>query len=183
MILDYGHNPAAMEAMASLVSKLEVAGKRILVLAAPGDRRNEDIEAMCEIAARVFDRVIVKQDDDTRGRASMEVPELMKKALEKAGMKSSAIEIIAEEEKAIDHTLRAAERGDLVLILADKISRAWKQITKFKGDSPAPTGARRASDRPPENSKPVDASITLVGLQVVKDERGVRLARNTASED
>jgi cyanophycin synthetase len=183
VILDYGHNPAAMQVMADLALKLEVAGKRILVLAAPGDRRNEDIEAMCRIAAGAFDRVIVKQDDDTRGRASMEVPELMKKALEKAGMRASAIEIIAEEEKAIDNALRTAERGDLVLILADKISRAWKQITKFKGDAPPPASTRRASDRPPEPSKAVDASITLVGLSVVKDERGVRLARSTQNED
>jgi cyanophycin synthetase len=181
VILDYGHNPAAMRAMADLVGKLEVTGKRVLVLAAPGDRRNEDIEAMCDIAAGAFDRVIVKQDDDMRGRASMEVPELMKRALEKAGMRS--VEIVAEEEKAIDHALRSAQRGDLVLILADKINRAWKQITKFKGDQPAPASTRRVSDRPPEPAKAVDASITLVGLQVVKDERGVRLARSHASED
>ncbi len=183
VILDYGHNPAAMEAMANLVAKLEVTGKRVLVLAAPGDRRNEDIEAMCQIAARVFDRVIVKQDDDTRGRASMEVPELMKKALLNAGMKSSAIEIIAEEEKAVEQALRTAERGDLVLVLADKISRAWKQITTSTPAAPAPSATRMASDRPPEPSRVVDASITLVGLEIVKDERGVRLARNTASED
>ncbi len=183
VILDYGHNPAAMQVMADLALKLEVTGRRILVLAAPGDRRNEDIEAMCRIAAGAFDHVIVKQDDDTRGRASMEVPELMKKALLAAGMKSSAVEVIAEEEKAVDHALRLAERGDLVLVLADKISRAWKQITKFKGDAPPVASTRRPSDRPPEAAKAVDAAITLVGLQVVKDERGVRLARSSASED
>jgi hypothetical protein len=82
----------------------------------------------------------------------------------------------------------SAQRGDLVLILADKINRAWKQITRHgrdgvKGDQPAPASGKRVSDRPPEPAKAVDASITLVGLQVVKDERGVRLARNNASED
>ncbi len=182
VILDYGHNPAAMQVMADLVGKLGVTGKRVLVLAAPGDRRNEDIEAMCGIAARAFDKVIVKQDDDTRGRASMEVPELMKQALERAGLRASAIEIVAEEEKAIDHALRTAERGDLVLVLADKVNRAWKQITKYKPDG-APAPSTRQSERPPEPSRPVDASVTLVGLQVVKDERGVRIARSQQNED
>jgi cyanophycin synthetase len=184
VILDYGHNPAAMQAMASLVEKLEVTGKRLLVLAAPGDRRDEDIRAMCRIASGTFDRVILKQDDDTRGRASNEVPELMKKALLEAGMKSSAIEIVLEEDKAIEHALRTSERGDLVLILADKVNRAWKQITKYKPDAGGqPASRSRTSDRPPEPTRAIDASITLVGLSVVKDERGVRLARSGNSED
>src|SRR4029078_10266741 len=34
VILDYGHNPAAVEAMCQLTDRLEVAGKRIVVLAA-----------------------------------------------------------------------------------------------------------------------------------------------------
>ena len=44
VILDYGHNPAAVEAMCGLVDRLEIAGRRICVLAGPGDRRDEDIK-------------------------------------------------------------------------------------------------------------------------------------------
>jgi cyanophycin synthetase len=51
VILDYGHNPAAVDAMCTLTDGLAAAGrckaggKRVVVLAVPGDRRNEDIEA------------------------------------------------------------------------------------------------------------------------------------------
>ena len=50
VILDYGHNPAAVAAMADLASRLKVTGRRICVLAGPGDRRDEDIRDMARTA-------------------------------------------------------------------------------------------------------------------------------------
>ncbi len=179
VILDYAHNPAAILAMANLVAKLEVTGKRVVVIAAPGDRREEDMREMCRIAAKGFDRVIVRQDDDTRGRDAMEVPRIMERALLEAGMAKGAVEIVAEEQAAVDHALRQAGRGDLVVILADKINRCWKQITKFKtdGEPPRPsTTALPASEEP-------ELALKLDGVALVRDGRGVRLARETETED
>jgi UDP-N-acetylmuramyl tripeptide synthase len=45
VIVDYGHNAAAIEAMCQLVERLEPKGRKLVVLAGPGDRRDEDIEA------------------------------------------------------------------------------------------------------------------------------------------
>jgi len=181
VILDYGHNPAAVAAMCALVQKLEVTGKRTLVLGAPGDRRNEDMEAMCRIVAPVFDHVIVREDDDRRGRAPLEVAKILEQGLLAAGLRERQIEVIPEEDKSLDHALRTAQRGDLVLVLADKINRGWKQITKFQKEPPEPA-ARVKSDRPPA-PRATDAAVTLVGFTVVRDERGVRLARDEAHED
>ena len=50
--------PAAVEAMCQLVERLEVRGRRIVVLAAPGDRRDEDIADIGRIAAGHFDHYI-----------------------------------------------------------------------------------------------------------------------------
>ena len=184
VILDYGHNPAALEAMAQLVGKLEVTGRRILVLGAPGDRRDEDVAEMCRIAARSFDHVILREDDDARGRDAGQLTELMHGELVSAGMGRDQIEILNEESKAVDHALKSAQRGDLLLVLADQINRCWKQITKFKvepeGQTPAEEAREtRAASQPPT----VDAAVTLVGLELVIDERGVRLARDVPPED
>jgi cyanophycin synthetase len=43
VILDYGHNPAAVKTVCETVDLMETAGASIVVLAAPGDRRDEDI--------------------------------------------------------------------------------------------------------------------------------------------
>ena len=49
VILDYGHNEAAVGAMVDLVERLQPLGKRIVCVTAPGDRRDEDIR---DIAAQ-----------------------------------------------------------------------------------------------------------------------------------
>ncbi|MCA9706674.1 MAG: cyanophycin synthetase, partial [Myxococcales bacterium] len=43
VILDYAHNPAAVEAMAQTVRRMDVLGRRLGVLSAPGDRRDQDV--------------------------------------------------------------------------------------------------------------------------------------------
>jgi cyanophycin synthetase len=182
VILDYGHNPAAVQAMANLVAKLEVTGNKIVIMTSPGDRKDEDMREMCRIAAKSFDHIILRQDDDPRGRAPLEVPKLMEKALLDSGMKRAAVEIIAEEQQAVDHALRMARRGDLLLVFADKINRTWKQITKFKGDETAGSAKRP----PPSGTMLLDGepeATKLDGVALVRDERGVRLARELESED
>jgi cyanophycin synthetase len=132
VILDYGHNPAAVRAMASLVRRLDVKGKRVCVLAAPGDRRDEDIRDIAGIAAPAFDRFIIRQDDGLRGRASGEVADLLRSTLLLHNVPEDRIEIILDEQKSIDAGLNACEPGDLLLIFGDNISRCWKQIVRFR---------------------------------------------------
>jgi cyanophycin synthetase len=177
VILDYGHNPAAIRAMADLVGRLEVTGRKIVVLAAAGDRRNEDMEEMCRIAGRAFDRFIVREDDDRRGRAPMEVPALMEAALLKSGVAKEHLTVAENEPAAVEQALRMADRGDLVLVFADKISRCWKQITKFKDDSDGAGRARPAVTAAPARAVTAPPLLTLGGETIIQDERGVRLAR------
>ena len=54
VILDYGHNPAAVRAMCHLVERTPVRGRKIAVLTMPGDRRDEDIAEVATIAAGAF---------------------------------------------------------------------------------------------------------------------------------
>src|SRR4029078_6312528 len=67
VILDYGHNPAAIQAMVDLVQALDVSGRRIVVLAAPGDRRDEDIADIARTAAGRFARYIVRRGGQLTG--------------------------------------------------------------------------------------------------------------------
>ena len=43
VILDYGHNEAAVGAMVDLVERLNPLGQRIVCVTCPGDRRDEDV--------------------------------------------------------------------------------------------------------------------------------------------
>ncbi len=178
VILDYGHNPAAVEAMCQLVERLEVAGRRICVLAAPGDRRDEDIEDIGRIAAGRFDRYICRRDDQLRGRKPDEVPHLLRDALLAHGTPAEPITVIPDEQLAVDAALREAQAGDLLLIFADAITRSWKQLIQFRPDAPA-----RVLERP-RVSRPEAAVVAQQALVIedrrrefVRDVRGVRLPR------
>jgi cyanophycin synthetase len=133
VLFDYGHNADAVEQLCQLANRMDVKGRRLCVLSAPGDRRDEDITAIGEVAARaVFDHYICRRDDSQRGRGEDEVPHMLASALEAHGVPHSRIEVIVDEQQAIDAALHKAEPGDLLLIFADALARGWKQIVQFK---------------------------------------------------
>jgi cyanophycin synthetase len=182
VILDYGHNPAAVEAMCQLVQRLETTGKRIVVLAAPGDRRDQDIAEIGRIAAGNFDRYICRRDDHLRGRKPDEVPQLLRDALVANGVPADQISMVPEEQAAVDTALREAEAGDLVLIFGDAITRTWKQVIQFRPDAAAKPIERPRSSRPE-----LAVAVSADGgedhrREFVRDSRGVRMAREEAED-
>jgi cyanophycin synthetase len=184
VLFDYGHNAHAVGMMADLAQRLDVTGRRIVVLAAPGDRRDEDLVAIAKAVAGRFDHYICRRDDNLRNRAADEVPRIQAGALRAAGVPSEAISIIPDEQEAIEAALRMGESGDLLLIFADALVRSWKQITKFKPNATAGikvAGAPLARPafaeailEPGSAAAAADPEFNLDGL--IRDERGVRLA-------
>ncbi len=175
VLLDYAHNPAAMEKICEVVNLLDVSGRKIGVLAAPGDRRDEDIEAIATVTVGTFDHYICRRDDNPRGRGPDEVPEILARALVGAGVAEQAIERISDEQAAVDAALRGAQPGDLVVLFADSLERTWNQIVDFEPDAAAVSAGAAA----PEVSALPDLPDLDVGegQELIRDERGVRLAR------
>ncbi|WP_171211215.1 cyanophycin synthetase [Ruegeria sp. HKCCA5426] len=179
VILDYGHNPAALKAMAALADQLEVKGRRLCVVAMPGDRRDEDIIDGAAALAGHFDHFICKADDRRRGRGHDEVPQMMRQALIDNGVDDTAITIIPDEVEAVTAALERAAPGDLLVIFGDDTTRCWKQIIYFNSDSEAPV-----TEAAPVAS-PIDTSFEDMfesDQNLIRDARGVRLARDI-SED
>jgi cyanophycin synthetase len=185
VIFDYGHNAHAVAAMCDLAQRLDVRGRRLIVLSAPGDRRDEDIVAIAETAAGKFDHYICRRDDGLRGRDGDEIPNMLAKVLRAKGVADSQIEVIPDEQQAIDHALRIAKPDDLLLIFADALTRSWKQVIKFK-----PEGVTVKAPKPaaPVEAKPMNAmdeageSSAMSALSAsgaIVDERGVRFQRES----
>lgn len=132
VILDYGHNPAGLEPMAPLVARLRGANRSIGVVAAAGDRRDEDMVEIGRIAARTFDEVIIREDEDLRGRAPGEVAGLIRSGALAGGLPEAAITLILDEAGALEAAMRRARPGDLVVHFAEQIDLAWEQIRAFQ---------------------------------------------------
>ena len=175
VILDYGHNPAAVQCMVDLVQRMDADGERICVLSAPGDRRDEDVLDIARIAASGnFDHIIVRRDDRLRGRSHDEIPRLLRDGLMAAGFDESRITVICEEVEAVDFALSRCKRGDLLLIFGDQTARSWKQIVNFEAPSEAPIAATE-SDLQREPVR-FESAHWSVDTELISDARGVRLA-------
>lgn len=180
VILDYGHNAAAMEAMMRFVDRLEPQGRRIVVLSAPGDRRDEDIVRIGGMVAGCFDRYICRRDDGLRGRGPDEVPTILRDALIAAGVNEDAVSMIPDEEEATSAALRMASAGDLVLVFGDNITRCWEQIVNFTPAAVERRAVQRPQDGPGATVSPSDDGLSPT---FVRDTRGVRLPRDVEAED
>ena len=181
VLFDYGHNAHAVSVMADLAGRLDVTGRRIVVLAGPGDRRDEDLVAIANAVAGRFDHYICRRDDSLRGRDGDAVPRILAKALLAAGVAEEHISIIPDEQQAIDAALRMGQPGDLLLVFADTLVRSWKQIIKFRPEgTPASRVEKAPLVAPVTTIDPAfdEASFAELG-DLVRDERGVRFSRES----
>jgi cyanophycin synthetase len=182
VLFDYGHNAHAVGAMADLAQRLDVAGRRLVVVAGPGDRRDEDLREIAQAVAGRFDHYICRRDDSLRGRAPDEVPKLIASVLREHGVPDDRITIIPDEQEAIDAGLRMARPGDLLLVFADALVRSWKQVIKFK-----PEGATEKPAPRPAAPAVVEAAVAEPAFSpeqwegISRDERGIFISRE--SED
>jgi cyanophycin synthetase len=115
----------------------------------------------------------------TRAAASIdEVPRLLRRALLDAGVPDEQVELVESEEAANLAALEMARGGDLVLILADNVTRSWKQIIYFQPGEDVGSG--------PSEQPVIEVPEEFFGdfsldddLELIRDERGVRIARET----
>lgn len=144
-LVDYAHNAASYEALGGFIRNWP--GERIGVIGGPGDRRDEDFIMLGQLSAGIFDRIIVKEDDDTRGRDRGSAAELIVKGITQA-QPDCRYETILNETEAINKGLDSATGGSLVVILPETVSRAINLIQARKplsedpqqvGDSPKVT--------------------------------------------
>ena len=135
VLVDYAHNPAAVEGLVEMVMEIP-ARRRVGVITAPGDRRDEDIRGLGRLCAGL-DRVIVKEDTDTRGRPAGEVAQLVIEGLREGGMHADGIETELDEMEAVDRALAEVEDGDLVMVLADKVAPVLAHVQRHVDGSAA----------------------------------------------
>ena len=134
VLVDYAHNPAAIAGLMDFVYNLDAA-RRIGIITAPGDRRDEDLRNVGRLSAKL-DRVIVREDKYRRGREPGEISRLIIEGLKENGMTDSQIEIIYPETEGLAHALSQMEDNDLVFVLADDVPAVLTQLDRLSADRP-----------------------------------------------
>jgi cyanophycin synthetase len=137
VVMDYGHNPDALTNMAAMLQQMRKRYKRVIgVLGGTGDRRDADLIELGKLAGGMVDHLVVKQDDNLRGRPSGEAAALIREGARHAGLPDAEITLVLPEPEAVESALRMAQPRDLVVIFADLIPQVWQQITSWHGHKP-----------------------------------------------
>jgi cyanophycin synthetase len=132
VVIDYGHNLSGLEAVADFVRRSSPP-QSVGVIALAGDRRNEDIEAFGELAGRTFDRIVIREHDDTRGRQRGELAQRLHEAVIAAGLPPERVTVILDEIEAVNTAIDLAGPGDLVVALVYRIPRVWNALMQRMG--------------------------------------------------
>jgi cyanophycin synthetase len=129
VLVDYAHNPAGYEAVGGFVQNWP--GDRLGVVGGPGDRRDEDLILLGRLAAQMFDYIIVKEDDDSRGRDRGEVADLIVKGIIQENDQAN-YELILDETEAIKTGLEKVAPKGLVVIFPESVTRSISLIKQYQ---------------------------------------------------
>ena len=130
VMVDYAHNTAGFEAIADMLSKVDVSPK-VGIIAGVGDRRDEDTINLGKMAAKMFDEIIIRQDRNLRGRTEDEIVALLTKGISEVDSKKKVM-VIKKETEAIEHAIKNAVNGSFICICSDVVPDALDQIMKLK---------------------------------------------------
>jgi cyanophycin synthetase len=134
VLADYGHNPDAFEAVCRMAAQWE--GRRVTgVVGVPGDRDDEVINQAGRVAARGFHRLIVKEDEDLRGRRPGEVAALLSRAARDEAPKREC-RVVLDEAEALRTAVAEMRRGEVVVIFFEKFD-AVRRVLDEHGAVPA----------------------------------------------
>ncbi|RHW35667.1 cyanophycin synthetase [Neobacillus notoginsengisoli] len=122
IIIDYAHNIAGLNAFFDTAKHFR-KGTTTTVLSAPGDRQDHEIREMARMAVKNTDGLVIREDQDLRGRAPYETASMMHAAaLKEIGGSGKQLSIITDELKAYYYAWNCSHPGDSLFFLYEKYS-------------------------------------------------------------
>ena len=119
VLMDYAHNPAGFQGLTKFISRLPNK-YRTVVMNVPGDRRDEDIREMGEIAGNNFDRIVIRAGNYLRGREATDIAALIQEGIARSEGEPQ-VRVIPDSRDAIHHAIKNGRKGELVVTLADVV--------------------------------------------------------------
>lgn len=130
VVVDYGHNIDAYKKVIDSLKSFN-SNKYIGVIGVPGDREDENIIRVGDIAGKGFDYVFIKEDSNLRGRKPNEVATLLEKGLVN-NIKPDNYSIISKEDEALFEAMEMASEGDTIVIFYEDYDKVVNTIRTYK---------------------------------------------------
>jgi len=130
VVIDYAHNPHAVKAVGKFINSFGVQ-KKVGIITGVGDRRDEDIIALGEESAKIFDEIIIRHDDDMRGRTVEEVENLITRGVVNINP-AIPITYSMSECEALDYAIDHAVSNSIVVLLTENIKKVTECVLQHQ---------------------------------------------------
>jgi cyanophycin synthetase len=127
-MLDYAHNEGGYGELKKYAAQV-TASVKTGVIAAAGDRRDQDIRNLGALAAEIFDEIIIRHDKDGRGRTNEQITGLLTEGIRKI-KPNMRVRIISDEIEAIAYAIMHAEKDSWVFVNTDEVQEALAFVSQ-----------------------------------------------------
>ena len=128
LMVDYAHNEAGYEELKKFANGVD-ASKKTGVLAVAGDRREQDIVKLGNLAADIFDDLVIKHDKNGRGRTREQLTELMLRGVREVKPDMPVV-VISEEKEAVQYAIDHAPSGAWIFLNTDEVPETLHFISE-----------------------------------------------------
>lgn len=126
VMIDYAHNEAAFIELRNYLNNI-TCSRKVGIITAVGDRRDEDIEQIGFQTALLFDEIIIRHDRDCRGRTYEEISQLLINGIERTSA-PPPVTVISDESEAVKFAIKHAIPNTFILYAVEDVFAAIEFI-------------------------------------------------------
>jgi len=130
VIVDYGHNPVAVEALSVVFPHLST-GRVIGMHSGTGNRRDEEIMEFGRVLGRTYDHIVLT-DSDPRRRKLGDTSDVVERGILETGFPKKELTVILDVREATQAALDMAQAGDLVVLQCDDVDQVIADVFAYK---------------------------------------------------
>jgi cyanophycin synthetase len=127
-MIDYAHNTGGFMELKTFMSRIG-ASQKIGIITGVGDRRNEDIQNIGALSGEIFDEIIIRHDDDLRGRTKEEMTNLLVEGIHRANS-NAVIHIVSDEIESIQFAMEHSKDGAFIVLCTDSVQKSIAYVKK-----------------------------------------------------
>lgn len=130
VLVDYGHNPEAIRSIGSMLKSWLISGSTV-VLGVPGDRSDAMIGLSGLAAAEMFTKIIIREDEDLRGRESGDVPDILMGVIRNA-KPDIDVKVIPDSEVSLEKAISEMEEDEVVVYFYEDMELVQETLRKHE---------------------------------------------------
>jgi len=138
VLMDFAHNTHGMHRLCEFVERIEVSGRKFLMLQARGDIEDKYVRGIATAAAGHFDHYVCRSHPLHPGPVENKAPDILKAALLDAGVGEQQVTVTTDPMFAVDTMLKMGSAGDLLVFTPGSGQPridTWGRVISFNSET------------------------------------------------